>query len=303
MDSTLPPGRHTIPLSHDGFDRPYLLQVPPGAASASGSTAGSVTAPDPPTALPLVLELHGRGIDPVRFDELTGFGTLADQTGFVLAMPAAVGEIWNDGRDAAPASRRPDDVGYVSTVLEDVAARLPIDQRRVYVVGMSNGAAMAGRLACERAEQFAAVAQVAGTAGVAIAVTCRPGRPVPILNIAGAADRVSPYDGGVRRGLLNRAMIRHAAGPSVGVDDWAEFWVAANGAHDGPVATIIPPDTTLRKWHGPTPSSDVAFYRVEGAGHTWPGSRFNLPAFLFGHTSRTFDGARVIWEFLAAHSS
>ncbi|MFI5259605.1 MAG: alpha/beta hydrolase family esterase [Candidatus Limnocylindrales bacterium] len=290
MESNLPPGRHLIPMVHDGLDRPYMLQVPPGAA-ASGA------------ALPLVLELHGRGIDPGRFDQMTGFGKLADEAGFVLAMPAALDEIWNDGRGAGPPEvLRPDDVGYLSAVLDDVAGRVPIDERRVYVVGMSNGAAMTGRLVCERADRFAGAGQVAGTIGAEIAARFHPARPVPILNIAGSADRVAPYEGGVRRGLLSRAMIRHAAGPSLGVDEWAQLWVDANGAQDGPATTTLPPDTAIRTWHGPTPSPDVVFYRIEGAGHTWPGSRFTLPAFLFGRTTRTFDGATVIWEFFAAHA-
>jgi polyhydroxybutyrate depolymerase len=287
MSSTnRPAGRAAIALNHDGIDRPYLLQVPTVAAEP----------------MPLLLELHGRGIDPERFDQLTGFGALADEAGFALTLPSAIGEIWNDGRDAAPEGRRPDDVGYLAGVIDDATARAPIDRRRVYVVGMSNGAAMAGRLACELADRIAGIAQVAGTAGAGIVAGCRPARPVPILSVHGTADDVAPYEGGVRRGLRSRVMIRHAAGRSIGVDGWARFWVAANGALDGPEVKALPPDTTIRAWHGPTPASDVVFYRVAGAGHTWPGSRIALPAFLFGRTSRTFDATRVSWGFLAAHT-
>jgi polyhydroxybutyrate depolymerase len=289
MEPTKPAGRHAVPLIQDGIDRPYLLQVPPTAGTAE-------------SRLPLVLELHGRGIGAETFDRMTGFGALAGEEGFVLALPSAVGEIWNDGREAAPKGRRPDDVGYLTAVIDDATARLPIDPGRIYVVGMSNGATMAGRLACELAERIAAVAQVAGTAAAAVAATCHPARPVPILNIHGSADDYAPYEGGVRHSLRGRVVLRHAAGPSIGVDDWARFWIAANGALEGPVLSALPPDITIRTWHGPTPSADVAFYRVEGAGHTWPGSRFTLPALLFGRTSRTFDATRVSWDFLARHS-
>jgi polyhydroxybutyrate depolymerase len=296
----LPAGRHTIDLTHAGISRPYLLQVPPTTTAAGPRVAAAVSGDG--AGLPLVLEIHGRGIEPVRFDEMTGFGALADEAGFALAMPAALGEIWNDGRDAAPASARPDDVGYLAALIDDVAARVRVDRRRIFAVGMSNGATMAGRLACERADLLAGLAQIAGTAGVAIAGTGRPARPVPILNVHGTGDRAAPYEGGVRRGLVSRMMIRHAAGPSAGVDEWARFWVDVNGAAGIPVVTTLPPDTTIRTWHGPTPASEVCFYRVEGAGHTWPDSRFALPAFLFGRTTRTFDATRLIWEFFAAHS-
>jgi polyhydroxybutyrate depolymerase len=278
--------RDTIPLSYDGLSRPYMLQAP--------------AAPDS-VHLPLLLELHGRGIDAERFDRITGLGSLAEEAGFALALPSALGEIWNDGRDAAPEGRRPNDVGYLRAVIDDATSRLRLDPQRIYVVGMSNGAAMAGRLACQLADRIAGIAQVAGTAGVGIVAGCRPARPVPILSIHGTADNIAPYGGGVRRSLLGHIMIRHAAGPSVGVDDWARFWVAVNGAAEDPVVTALPPDTLIRTWRGPTPSSDTAFYRVEGAGHTWPRSRFALPAVLFGRTSDTFDATRAIWEFLAAH--
>lgn len=284
-----PPGRRAIPLSHDGRDRPYLLQIPL-------SDAG-----DKP--MPLVLELHGRGIDAVRFDQMTGFGALADEAAFALALPSAIGEIWNDGRDPASDVSGPDDVGYLAALMDDAAARLSIDPRRIYVVGMSNGAMMTARLACELAGRIAAVAQVAGTAAAGIAATCRPARPVPILNIHGSADDYAPYEGGMRHSLRGRVVFRHARGPAVGVDDWARFWAAANGALEGPVASALPPDTTIRTWRGPTPSSDVVFYRIERGGHTWPGSRLALPAFLFGRTSRTFDATRVSWDFLASHTT
>jgi polyhydroxybutyrate depolymerase len=283
-----PARRNAVPLIRDGRNRPYLLQVPPTTHT---------------DRLPLLLELHGRGIDATRFDQLTGFGSLADEDGFVLALPSAVGEIWNDGRSQSEKwMDQPDDVGYLAAVIDDASARVSIDPRRIYVVGMSNGAVMAGRLARDLAERVAAVAQVAGTAGVGIAAGPRPSRPVPILNIHGAADRYAPYEGGVRRTLLGRMVLRRASGPMVGIDEWARFWIAANGALDGPVLSSLPPDTTIRAWHGPAPSSDVVFYRSDGGGHTWPGSRFTLPAFLFGRTSRTFDATRVCWEFLGAHT-
>lgn len=281
-----PSGRSSVPFVHDGHDRPYLLHVP--AAARAGHA-------------PLVLQLHGRGIDPVMFDRWTGFSVLADEAGFVLAMPAAIDEVWNDGRARGTARGEPDDVGYLLAVVDDVAARVAIDPGRIYVVGMSNGAAMTGRLACERGERFAAVAQVAGTGGEEIAAACHPAVPVPILEIHGTKDRFAPYEGGRARGIRARLVLRHAAGPSVGVDAWARLWVQVNGAHDGPRTETLPPDTTVRRWVGDTPGSDVVFYRIEGGGHTWPGNRMWMPP-LFGRTGHAIDATRVTWEFLAEHT-
>ena len=41
-------------------------------------------------------------------------------------------------------TRQVDDVGFVGSVIEDVAARHSLARARVYATGMSNGAMMAG---------------------------------------------------------------------------------------------------------------------------------------------------------------
>ena len=251
---------------------------------------------------PLVLQLHGRGVDPVTFDRWTGFSALADEAGFVLAMPQAVGEIWNDGRYHGGRWRsveEVDDVGYLLAVVTDACERASADPGRVYVVGMSNGAVMAGRLACEHADRLAGVAQVAGTAAADIVATCHPAAPVPLLSIHGTGDRFARYEGGRARGLRARFYLRHPAGPLLGVDAWAELLARANGA-TGPIVEQSGLDATLRRWAGATPMSDLAFYRVEAGGHTWPGMRGWVPPFL-GPVTRSFDATRVAWDFLSPH--
>ena len=42
-------------------------------------------------------------------------------------------------------------------------------------------------------------------------------------------------------------------------------------------------------------------YRLEGAGHTWPGGRQYLPQSAVGVVCRDFDGSRVIWDFFVDH--
>lgn len=245
----------------------------------------------------LVVELHGRGIDPIRFDGLTGFRRLADEAGFVLALPAAVGEIWNDGRDPL---RSTDDVGYLDALIEDACRQCPVDPRRVYLVGMSNGAAMAGRFALERTERIAGIGQVAGTAAAAITKQHHPNRALRLIQIHGSRDEIAPYAGGSRRALRARLLVRRSFAASVGVDEWARLWVEALGGPETPQTDMPVPDTTRRTWRDAHGKPTVVFYRVEGAGHTWPSSNIKLPRFLFGRTTTTFDATRTIWESLEA---
>ena len=295
--ASLAPGTHRISMSHGGLDRPYLLHVPESDPRPAGPEAASRAA-----GLPLVLELHGRGIDAAQFDRMTGFTALAEEMGFIVAAPEAVDEMWNDGRESsAHDNALPDDVGYLAALLADVSNGARVDPARVYVVGMSNGAGMTARFVCERPDLVAAAAQVAGTATERVAATFRPLQPVPLLHVHGTADPIWLYSGGVSETVRRQAMIRHRPEPSVSVDDWARFWVRANGASEPPRERRLTADTTVREWHGPTPRSDLAFYRVEGAGHTWPGAGLPLPSLLFGRTSRTFSAARTAWEFFAPH--
>jgi len=267
--------------------RQYLLHVPGPATEAAGP-------------LPLLVQLHGRGIDAARFELWTGFSALADEAGFLLAMPEAVGEIWNDGRQGAP-TQGVDDVGFIGAVIDDVGARLSIDRGRVYLVGMSNGSAMAGRFACERPNLIAGIGQVAGTVSVSVAERTRPSLPLPVISFHGTADRSAPYIGGRPGGLSRLLMMRHQAGPALGVDEWAAFWRSVNGDADSPVVEALAPDVSVRRWRGLNRLGDLDFYRVEGGGHTWPGAaaRIWIPP-IFGRIA-TIDASRLIWEFLSAH--
>ncbi len=68
-----------------------------------------------------------------------------------------------------------------------------VDPGRVFVTGVSNGAMLAYRYACEEAERVQAIASVAGSVTVE---DCRPSRPVSVLELRGSADPLVPFEGG-----------------------------------------------------------------------------------------------------------
>lgn len=279
---------HTeIPYRHQDLDRPYLLRRPSAAAAG-----------DP---VALVVQLHGRGISAEQFDKWTRFGELAAQHGFALAMPSAHREIWNDGR--LPSVDLPDDVDYILAVIADARRRVNVDPARIYVFGMSNGASMVGRLLCDGVGPIAAVAQVSGTLGADLAAGCRWELPVPVLQIHGTRDPVSPYAGGTATGLIQRLALigRPRPRPILGVEAWARLCVAANGASDVPETSQLGGDVTIRTWHGATPRSDVVFTRVTDGGHTWPGNKSYVPRLILGVTNKTFDATGFIWDFFTSH--
>ncbi|MFI5260113.1 MAG: alpha/beta hydrolase family esterase [Candidatus Limnocylindrales bacterium] len=276
-------GTASYTFDHGGLSRTYNLHVPKGLNTSE--------------PVPLLIELHGGGGSGNRIDGLTGFFAIGDREGVVVAAPSGTNGSWNDGREETEAaSGGADDVGFIAQMIDRIESQVAVDSDRVYVTGMSNGAMMSGRLACQLSDRIAAIGQVAGTASVAIARDCRPPRPVPVLEIHGTADRLVPYMGGT---VVPR--LGGGRGQVVSVDAWAAFWAANNAAALRPAATTIGTDTTRRTWSGPTPQSDIVFYRVEGAGHTWPDGRQYLRRLIIGSTTRSFDASEVIWRFLAGH--
>jgi len=151
-------------------------------------------------AYPLVLVLHGygaNGLVQTGFFQLAG---LPDANEALLLAPD--GEVDSTGKhfwNADPAccdfdGTGVDDVGYLSTLLEDVLATWPVDRSSVFVVGHSNGAFMGYRMACERPDLITASAILAGNT-TRPASACAPSQPTSMLVMHGTADDVVPYDG------------------------------------------------------------------------------------------------------------
>ena len=153
---------------------------------------------------PLVLVLHGLGGNGGALERRTRgtFDKLADQFGAVVVYPQASGDrprwgAWRVGAPGAPPP--PDDLGFLSALIDTVAGELAIDRKRVFAAGFSNGAYMVYRLACERAELVAAIAPVSGGMFPDVAPVCRQGPPVSVIGMHGTADPIVPLDASIRR--------------------------------------------------------------------------------------------------------
>ncbi len=86
-----------------------------------------------------------------------------------------------------------DDAGFLSRVFDAVERAYPVDAERYYLLGNSNGAMMAMRLACDMPERFAAVAAL--LAQMPPGYECAPARSVPLMHLYGEHDDVNGHDG------------------------------------------------------------------------------------------------------------
>jgi polyhydroxybutyrate depolymerase len=255
----------------------------------------------------LVVDLHGF-VEGAELHALTSdLATLAEREGFVLVTPQGTGTVpfWNYAR------RRlgPPDFEFVAAVIDEVEATLCTDRRRVFVTGLSNGAFLSSTIACDLADRVAAVAPVAG---VRFDPGCDPSRPMPVIAFHGTEDSLVPFDGGSPAD--DNPLTRLDLG--VGEDAAANFagivfrpvpeimadWAAADGCSPEPTDEPVGTDVVHVRWADCDDGAAVELYRVEGGGHSWPGSAFSASiANVIGPTTMTISANELMWSFFEAH--
>ena len=256
--------------------------------------------------LPVVVALHGGGGTGARMHQLTGLDATAEKYGFFLVYPEGVDKNWNDGRvDVHTTAHRDEvpDVDFVRTILDDLKRTYLVDEARVYATGMSNGAMMSTRLACELGDRFAAIALVAGAMPRSVQPECAPKRPVSVMLIAGTEDPIVPFAGGEIkfRGFSSRGMV-------IGAEATLSEWARLDGCEPGTTERTIPDadpndGSTIRvqTWPRCKEGTALELWRVQGGGHTWPGGWQYLNEKFIGTTNRDVDAREEIWKFFAAH--
>ncbi|HEY5920238.1 MAG TPA: PHB depolymerase family esterase, partial [Kofleriaceae bacterium] len=225
---------------------------------------------------------------------LTSFDSVAAREQFVVVYPDAIDHHWNDGRPELDTGV--DDVGFIASLIDEVAQRHAIDRTRVYITGASNGAMMTYRLGCDLADRIAGIAPVIGN--MPATIKCQPRAPLVVLAINGSEDPLVPYVGGeVARG---RGSVLSATLSTAAFAQAAKCGNAAPTIDEPDVDTGDGSRTRRTSYACPAPHA-VELLTLAGAGHTWPGGPQYLPRVVIGGTSRDFDGAERIWDFFSAH--
>jgi len=268
-------------------DRFYELHVP--ASYRAGTPA------------PVVMVWHGGGGFPAAVARQSRMNEVADKHGFLVVYPAGSGVFagklltFNAGACCGYASRNDvDDVAFAAAVLDDLAKDYSIDRKRVFSTGISNGAMISYRLACEIPGRIAAIGPVSGVLGVPCSA---PGRPVPVIHFHGTADENSPYHGGKGAHSVSQVDFRS-------VPDTLRTFVVRNGCPEQPAPAARRVGAATEYRYGPCRGgSEVVLWSIEGGGHTWPGGdpASGFVARIVGSVNRDIFASELMWQFFEKH--
>lgn len=287
---------------------PVAPEPHPGWIDVGGVRRTYLLAKPSQLPAPLLLVLHGLGTSGKDMDAFTRLARRGPAAGFSTVFPDARDQMWDDGRRRR---RETNDFDFMTTLVERLVGEGVSMPKAIYLVGLSNGALFAERVARRGLLPAAGIVLVAGTTTEPTRRDAPgPARPAAVLCFEGTADPFMPYLGGPRprTGPLGR-VIAWRAGWRPGdppresteaVDVVTRDWVEVNGLPPEPSIEHLPyPDgdlpVTRFSWSAPG-LRPVVLYRVEGGGHTWPGGPQYLPAHLIGPVARHLDATGILLE-------
>lgn len=238
-----------------GGDRPAVFHLP------SDYT--------PTKAWPLVMVLHGFGVNGFIQDTYLGISARVNEFGFITVVPDGTmdsqgHQFWN----ASPyccnyEGIAVDDVAYLSGLIEEAMSVFHVDTGQIYLVGHSNGGFMSLRMACEVSGLVTAIGSIAGSLS-AVEADCTPSQPVSVLLIHGTEDDDIQY-GGKQLGDMGYP----------GAEETLERWRVLNGCKEGPIQGdpldyddwIEGTETLPIAWTGCDLGSTVELWKMEGSNH------------------------------------
>ncbi len=255
-------GDYTFAVNHGGLERFYIVHVP--------------TAYKSQVATPLVVVLHGGGGD-MSIQASPDYYKLspkADKENFIAVYPNGYSKLksgkfatWNAGHCCGDArDKKIDDVGFIKTIIESLSRQLNVDQKRIFATGMSNGAMMSYRLACEMPNVFRAIAAVAGTDNTA---ECKPAKAVSILHIHAKNDDHVLFTGGSGKSLSDKSKVTEF----ISVADTIQKWNALNACEKIPKRNLEKPRAFCETYSECKNNSEVQLCVTETGGHSWPGGK------------------------------
>ena len=227
---------------------------------------------------PLVFVMHGYTGDANSMRGYSEMNQIADQYGFAVCYPRGTvdsggNRFWNVGY-AFHQNETVNDVGFLTELAVYLQDTHALNPDYTFATGMSNGGEMCYMLACQAYDTFKAVAPVAGMILQVILDECDESPAIPIFEIHGSQDNVTPLSGDPDN--------NDGWGAYPSIQSTINYFAEKNECTtvvNGLVPNIDTSDNSFiesEKHLNGINENEVWYYKVVGGGHDWPGAWGNM---------------------------
>jgi poly(hydroxyalkanoate) depolymerase family esterase len=283
------------PYSGSAGRRAYRLCVPPGIGAGDD--------------VPLIVMLHGCTQDAADFAAGTRMNDFARANRFIVAYPEQPADFhaqkcWN-WYDPANHHRDAGEPSLIAGIAREVIAAWPVDPSRVYLAGISAGAAMAALTGAAYPDVFAAIALHSGVEHGAASTLAsalyvlQNGGPDPAARGSAAFDAMGEHARPMPVLVLHGesdAVVRPVNGAQA-VEQWIETNRLAGADVGEPILETID-GATVASYRDAAGNVLVEHWRIATLGHAWSG----------GSAAGTYtspdhvDAGPVVIRFLLHHA-
>ena len=227
---------------------------------------------------PVVIDMHGFTSSAGAEKLFSGQQQSGDANGYIVVYPTGTLTSWNAGTSiygtccGTASLTGVNDVGFLKAMIAKIKTNYPmIDPKRIYATGISNGCAMAQRLAAEASD---IIAGVACSSHYLLTTATSLKRPINMTEIHGLSDILVSY---------NRSFI------NTGAQDNFKRWAKMNGCTGLPTKTAVTVNSHVEEYSNCSSGVKVKLYTLKS-----------------GHVTYTntdgVDVAKITWDALKTHS-
>ncbi|KAF8178785.1 hypothetical protein K438DRAFT_1769242 [Mycena galopus ATCC 62051] len=228
------------------------------------------------TPYPLVLGFHGSSEIGFFFEADTGLSESQYSAEKIMVYPNGLGGAWAGANYSV--ATVPEDLQFVSDLLDAVRAGWCIDDSRIYATGMSIGAGFANTIACS---------PIGGDFAASAIIRCTPARsPLPMLEIHGGADTSVHYDGGPGEGGVEPA-----------IPDWLSWWAERNACGTNTSTTSFNDDVQHYEWECSGSEGLLQHWKVDDMGHCWASTTLDFSEIAAGEGPTPIDASTIVMAF------
>ena len=238
-------------INYGGISRSYYVAYPPSSSEPAG----------------LIINMHGFGGTASGQIAGTQMNNYAHPQNLAVVYPQGsasgigtsswnIGTFW-DFNDQ-------DDVGFISSMIDEIASNFQINSNKIYACGFSNGGYMSYELACELSDKITAFGSVSGNFMLNSDQNCESEREIPIIHFHGTSDGTVDY---------SPPSFDQALTVSESIDYWRTYNNLDLESYD-----VINSDVEIFKYFKESSLTEFVHYKVNGGQHTWFGNNWGFNA-------------------------